>query len=330
MGDVAMAVPVLKELLAHYPSLEITLLSNKNFEAFFEGIDRLHFFAADLKGEHKGIAGLFRLFTQLKKLHSFTAIADLHNVLRSAILCSFFRLAAVHVKQIDKGRKEKKELVRKEQKIFRQLKTSHQRYADVFAALGFPITLQNRIDAKQKQNLSAGVQSFLLSCKEKKIIIAPFAKHAEKMYPLEKMKQVIMLLVQENFSIILLGAAGEERFLLDEWAAQMQHVFSAAGKFSLEEEMQIISASDLLISMDSANMHIAAFLGVPVISVWGATHPYAGFMGYGLDKSSAVQIDLSCRPCSVFGNKPCWRGDHACMQGIEENMIVNKAKKMLA
>jgi ADP-heptose:LPS heptosyltransferase len=80
----------------------------------------------------------------------------------------------------------------------------------------------------------------------------------------------------------------------------------------------------LMISMDSANMHLASLFGVPVISVWGATHPYTGFYGWAQPTGNAVQIDLYCRPCSVFGNKPCYRGDHACMEQLPPELILEK------
>ena len=78
------------------------------------------------------------------------------------------------------------------------------------------------------------------------------------------------------------------------------------------------------VSLDSANMHLASLFGVPVVSVWGATHPFAGFFGWAQPTDNAVQIDLYCRPCSVFGNKPCYRGDHACMQQLPEEKIIEK------
>jgi ADP-heptose:LPS heptosyltransferase len=82
--------------------------------------------------------------------------------------------------------------------------------------------------------------------------------------------------------------------------------------------------------MDSANMHLASLFGVPVVSVWGATHLFAGFMGYGQSADNAVQIDaLTCRPCSVFGNKPCFRGDHACMEWIKPEQISEKVNRIL-
>ena len=101
-------------------------------------------------------------------------------------------------------------------------------------------------------------------------------------------------------------------------------VINLAGKFSFKEELAIISNMDMMISMDSANMHLASLFAVPVISVWGATHPFAGFYGWAQDEKNIVQVALPCRPCSVFGNKPCYRGDHACMNLIDEKMIVNK------
>lgn len=82
--------------------------------------------------------------------------------------------------------------------------------------------------------------------------------------------------------------------------------------------------------MDSANMHLASLAAVPVVSVWGPTHPYAGFYGVGQNPLNAIQLNLACRPCSVFGNKSCWRGDHACMSGIVPTAIIEKIQHALS
>ena len=87
---------------------------------------------------------------------------------------------------------------------------------------------------------------------------------------------------------------------------------------------------ELVVSMDSANMHLASLFGVSVVSIWGATHPYAGFYGWNQSMENAVQIDLYCRPCSVFGNKPCYRGDHACMKHLAEEKILEKIDLVIA
>lgn len=78
----------------------------------------------------------------------------------------------------------------------------------------------------------------------------------------------------------------------------------------LREELILMSNLDVMVSMDSANMHLASLTGTPVVSVWGATHPYAGFLGCNQKEENAVQVSMPCRPCSIFGNKPCQRGDY--------------------
>ena len=90
------------------------------------------------------------------------------------------------------------------------------------------------------------------------------------------------------------------------------------------QELIIMSHLDVMLSMDSANMHLASLTATPVVSVWGATHPYAGFMGFRQKEENAVQIDLECRPCSIFGQKPCQRGDYACMNNIPPERITER------
>lgn len=92
----------------------------------------------------------------------------------------------------------------------------------------------------------------------------------------------------------------------------------------------MMSRMTLVVSMDSANMHLASMAGTPVVSVWGQTHPYAGFLGWRQSKENIIQLsDLSCRPCSIFGNKPCYRGDYACMQELSVERIWNRVEEIL-
>jgi ADP-heptose:LPS heptosyltransferase len=166
--------------------------------------------------------------------------------------------------------------------------------------------------------------------KEKiRIGIAPFAKHKEKMYPLEKMEKVVEVLINKGYKIFLFGGGPEEINVLANWEHVYPGVTNLAGVLSLEDELIVISQLDLMISMDSANMHLASLYSVPVVSIWGATHPYAGFYGFRQNPENIIQADLYCRPCSVFGNKKCFRGDWACMQMIDPQIIVEKTEKLL-
>lgn len=323
MGDVAMAVPVIKNALDQSPHLQITVVSNAFFEPLFSGVSRCHFHPAYLKEKHKGAAGMLRLFKELRKQYSFDAVADLHNVLRSTLLRLIYSITGTAIATVDKGRKEKKALTRKENKIVTPLTPMHERYAQVLRRLGVDVLLDSNQPIFAKQMLPAEALPFFSGAK-KIIGAAPFAQHLPKMYPLSKMKMLLAQLTAEGHSILLFGAPGAEAAMLQQWADEIPSVINTAGRFSFAEELAIISNLHLMISMDSANMHLASLYNVPVVSIWGATHPYAGFYGWGQQQKNIVDIQLDCRPCSVFGNKPCWRGDHACMENISTEIILRK------
>ena len=90
-----------------------------------------------------------------------------------------------------------------------------------------------------------------------------------------------------------------------------------------------MSHLDVMLSMDSSNMHMASLTATPVVSVWGATHPYGGFMGWKQPAENAIQADLDCRPCSIYGKRPCRRGDLACMNLIRPEIIIEKIEQII-
>jgi ADP-heptose:LPS heptosyltransferase len=323
MGDVAMTVPVIKAALEQNPGLTVTVVSNAFFAPLFAGLERCHFHPAYLKTTHKGAAGMYRLFKELKKI-KFDAVADLHHVLRSMLLRNFFKLTGSKIAVIDKGRQQKKALTRKENKILQPLASGFERYAAVLRQAGAAVNLFNKTAPYTKQQLP---HSFVYP--GKKIGIAPFAQHPEKMYPLQQMKVVAQQLAAQGHHILLFGAKGKEAATLALWESEIPGVSSMAGKYKFADELAIISNLDVMVSMDSANMHLASLYGIPVISIWGATHPFAGFYGWGQKEDYIVSVNLACRPCSVFGNKPCYRGDHACMQNISPIIIVEKTATLL-
>ena len=323
LGDVAMTVPVLRALLQQHPDCSVCVVSNQAYAPLFEGIDRLTFFGAELQGKHRGFLGLLRLYAQLRKAGPYRAVADLHHVLRSQVLGVLFSLAGLHVVRLQKGRKEKNDLTRRHHKQLAPLPTAFERMVQVFASLQLNVVLSQAVQLSTVPGTRSAQRVY-------KIGIAPFAKHAPKTYPILQMKALVELLHQRpEFSIRLFGAPGKEATILSGWQAEFSGVESMAGRFSLKEELAQLRQLDAIITMDSANMHLASLYDVPAISIWGATHPYAGFMGWGQLPGNAVQVELSCRPCSVFGNKPCFRGDHACMQRITPETIVERLYTVL-
>jgi ADP-heptose:LPS heptosyltransferase len=142
MGDVAMTVPVIYSLARQYPNIRITVLSRPFARTFFENLaPNIGFMEADIKQEYHGVKGLNALYRRLTA-KNFTAIADLHNVLRSDYLRMRFNLDRYKVAHINKHRTEKRKLISTSDKKLCQLPTVFQNYADVFAKLGYPIHIE--------------------------------------------------------------------------------------------------------------------------------------------------------------------------------------------
>lgn len=328
MGDVAMTAPVIRELSEQHPNLKITYVSRPFFAPFFDGIAGLEFFGADLNGAHKGPKGLFNLYRELNKKYKPDVVIDLHSVLRTHLLSTYFRVSGTKVFTLDKGRKEKKLLTRPENKKLNPLMPMTERYAEVFREAGLSLVLRHRIKPAPEA-LSEELIKIVGNKNKKWLGVAPFAQHSGKMFPEEKMLHTLKCLQDDDIQILLFGGGAKEIAALNKWEAELPNAISLAGKIRLGDELAAISQLDAMVSMDSANMHLASLKGIPVVSVWGATHPYVGFMGYGQSMDNAVQVDEHCRPCSVFGNKPCIRDKQYCMTRIEENDLVDKIREVL-
>lgn len=334
MGDVAMTVPVVYALAKEYPNLRVTMLSQPFARPLFENLaPNVSFMEADIKKEYKGITGLNALYRRLAA-KQFTAIADLHNVLRSSYLRMRFNLGQNKVAHIDKHRSQRKHLTAAKDKVMEPIPTSFDNYKEVFEKLGYPI---KSIDFKSVFPSKGPLRLLPAEIGEKKdfqqwIGIAPFAAHEGKAYPLDKMEDVISGILKRHPSarVFLFGGGRHETELLKGVASRHKYCTVVPGLLhGLREELILMSNLDVMVSMDSANMHLASLTGTPVVSVWGATHPYAGFMGWNQKKENAVQVSLQCRPCSIFGNKPCQRGDYACLNQIEPLTILQKIEKIL-
>ncbi|MDH6251643.1 ADP-heptose:LPS heptosyltransferase [Chryseobacterium sp. H1D6B] len=308
-GDVAMTAPVFREFLEQNPNVEIVMVSRKNFENLFSDIPNVIFKGIDFDG-YKGFFGLRRLSDELLKEFHPDFVADLHDVIRSKILTKIYSKKGFKVFRIKKGKEEKERLtdVWNLDKI--QLKKTVERYADVFRDMGFEVKLSNQLRPVSQKKSGIG--------------FAPFAQHKGKMLPLEKSYELAKILAQKH-KLYFFGGGKKETETLERWEKEIPNTESLSGKLSLKEELNRISELELMISMDSANMHLASLVGTRCVSIWGATHPYAGFLGFGQSENDVVQVnDLTCRPCSVFGDKECFRGDWACLEELTIQKIIDK------
>lgn len=330
-----MMVPVVYSLAVQYPDVRITVLSRAFARPFFADLaPNVNFMEADLQGEYHGVKGLNRLYRRLVA-KQFTHVADLHNVLRSEYLRFRFNMGRFRVEHINKHRKQRRHLVAHKRKVKEQLPTSFDNYFEVFSRLGFPIVQPSFVSVFPPEGGNLNMLPAIFGPKrswEQWIGIAPFAAHKGKVYPPEKMEQVIRLLTAQypKARIFLFGRGHEEDAFFPQWMEQMpQCVFVGRHLEAMHQELILMSHLDVMLSMDSANMHIASLTGIPVVSVWGATHPYAGFLGWKQRPENAIGLGMDCRPCSIYGQKPCKRGDYHCMYGIAPDMIVERINRVL-
>ena len=328
MGDVAMTVSVIRAFVEQNPSVKIIFVSRPFYKPFFDGIPNVNFFAVDVQKRHKGFSGLVKLYFDLKKLN-IDAVADLHNVLRSQIIRTFFALNGKRVAFTDKGRAEKRALTRAENKIFKPLKTIVERHVETFKKIGFSIDL-SKPKFPRTPDISPDVLKITGEKENQKWIgVAPFAQYQSKVYPRDLMQNVIDNLASDtNYKIFLFGGGSEEIEILNSFANGKENVINVAGKLELHQELILISNLDVMLSMDSGNAHIAAMLGIKVITLWGATHPFAGFAPFNQPAENCIVSDREkypLVPTSVYGNKKV-AGYEDAMRTISVEAVVGKIK----
>lgn len=335
LGDVAMTVPVIRSLAMAYPDMRITVLSRPFARAFFEDLaPNVSFMEADLKTEYRGFKGLNALFRRLAAKH-FTAVADFHDVLRSRWLRLRFCLGGCSVVHVNKHRKERRQLLSPSRERLSTLPSPTECYVEALSRLGFTVTPEfHSLFPPEGGNLNllpAAVgpkNSF-----EQWIGVAPFAAHRGKSYPPKRMWEAVKMILDHypHARIFLFGNGPHERNVFEQWTSESDRCLAVYKHTeSLHQELILMSHLDVMVSMDSANMHLASLAAVPVVSIWGATHPCAGYMGWGQSESNAIQEDMPCRPCSIYGNRPCQRGDYACIESIPPARIYNKVVEIMS
>src|SRR5688500_8637946 len=199
MGDVVLLVPVIRSFVAAYPDAEVTVVTRPKFASFFTDIERVIPFPADVDHTYNGVFGMRDLFKKLLKKSSYDVVLDMHDHIRTIILRNLFKIFFTRVIVFDKGRGEKKEISRKENKIVRPLPHTVERYRSAFEKAGYKFDIQSPPYFQLKESVKEETNEWLkksnLSKNEKWIGIAPFAMHRSKIWPLENYIDVITHLI---------------------------------------------------------------------------------------------------------------------------------------
>ena len=332
MGDVALLVPVIRSVVRAHPDVEITVVTRPRFAPFFYDIDRVKVFAADVDNTYNGIFGMRELFRALIRKASYDVVIDMHDHVRTKILRTFFKLFFTDVIVFQKGRNDKRAFARKKNKITNPLPHTVHRYGEAFARAGYPFDMITgpyfEINDTLKKVAAEWLTTRQLLKQELWIGLAPFAMHATKIWPLENYALLIESIMRKNAAKFFLFGGGEKEI---KYFESLQKKFPeacviTAGQLKIRQEIALMKHLDVMVCVDSSNMHLAALAGVPVFSIWGGTHPDVGFSPFGND-NTILQIDreeLPCRPCSVYGRETCYVGGFPCLTRITPELIAEK------
>lgn len=328
MGDVALLLPAVSSVAS--AGQRVIVVTRKQFTPFFKNIDGVESYGADFNGRHNGLAGLLRLFRELRERYQIGLVADLHDVLRTRIVGAMFRLSGNRVIRFRKGRSEKREFIKKRTVVADAPLHTVERYLETFrraglamGAIKLPLFRFSNDEMESVAELLEGGES------RRRIAIAPYARHDTKIWGKEKMAALIRLIDAYCDARFFLFGGPDEIDQLSEIAGGQPNRVVVAGTLDTRSELALISRMDIMISMDSSNLHLAVMAGVNTVSVWGGTHPGTGFGPWGNGNHITIGIDpeeLECRPCTIFGSGGCRRSDEKfkCLNDISPEMVFKR------
>lgn len=318
IGNVAMTVPVVASASRLHPNDRFIIASKKELSAMFVSMPNVEFYEVD---NHLDWHGVYALWKNLK--HRVDAVIDLQSVLRTRVLGSLMRLSGKRVARVRYGR-IRKHLITVWGIGHKQLPSEFDRYRDTFRRAGVE-TDTSFTAIPVNKNAAKEIQQTYGPKEGRWIGLAPFAKSKSNMLPYRVTKDIIEQLSSDpNTHIFLFGAGTIECEMLRQWSTVFPRTTSVAGKLDLAHELELMRLLDLMICMDSANQHLSSLVGLRAISVWCATHPMIGFMGWKQDPKDIIQRnDLACRPCACHGTNHCRYGNYAC-RDIEAETIIKR------
>lgn len=319
MGDVLMSLFAVSALRKTYPDLKLTIATKPRFARFYAGIPDVEVLTLDSEGSLKS---LLRLAGQAAA-SGVTAVADIHNSLRSGIVRFCLSFRGVRCAVFRKNRRRRASIKGKGLNIT-PFRHNVLKFCDVFARLGYPVP----DPVQERRHLQ--VPEVFGGKSGRWIGYAPFASKRMKIYPENLSRQLIAMMSDSFDRVFIFSGPGKELDFVKEMESVHGNVTGVFGRTDIWGELALMSNLDAVVTMDSSSMHLASLAGVPLVSVWGATHPAAGFMGYGYDiGKNCIQLDLPCRPCSIYGEGKCRYGDYRCLSGISPESIMKKVGELI-
>ncbi len=323
LGDIALMLPMLRELRRGYPGGEIHLATKSQYSGLFEGnldIDFMHSLPDNT------LASSLKLFRDLVKI-DFDMVIDAHGVLRSVLISTF--LSAGKKVRIDKEQLKKTLLIKGSVNYYKDIHTQAERYLDLAARSGVALSGERRlIDIPRAADIRAGALLAEAGIEDIPLVaFAPGARWPAKQWPGEYFSDLVSALAARGFGCVMTGSAGEKD-LCETIKGRSARTLNAAGMLSVMESAALLGKCRLLVTNDSAPLHLAESAGTPVVAFFGPTVREFGFFP-GLPESRVLERDLACRPCSRNGSKECRFGTRECLVSITPETALEAVLEIL-
>lgn len=330
MGDVAMLIPIVYATARANPQHEFVLMTQPLLTSLLVNPPaNLEAMSMETKGRDRSVAALLQYIKMLKS-GGYDAFIDLHDVLRTKAIRLSMMCRGIPTYTLQKPRKARARLIRRSRgKRLEPVPTMLSLYTDTLRSAG--LSVPSEIPPLEVPELSERLLSQLgLDPTKQWVGVAPFASTESKVYDLELMQEVVYQIASDTqCQVILFGGRGHEAEELRSWSSRHPKVWTFAGELDLMEDITLMKRLVCMVSMDSANAHLAALVGCPVVSVWCATHPYAGFVAHRQSEADCLTGDLTslpCRPCTIFGKvKHCQYATMPCRQAVRPSEILERA-----
>jgi heptosyltransferase-2 len=329
IGDVILTLPIVKVLKENYQNCKIDFLCIPQTSNLLENNPNIiDVIVYDKKGTDKGVRNLFKIIKTVRR-GNYDLILTPHRSFRSAIV-SFFSNCKKTV-SFDKSSvsflyTNRVEYIERSHEIIRNLKLLEQ--------LGINETEIIKPDLYPNEKDKCVVDDFFkkfgITKEDKFITIAPGSAWFTKRFPKEKFIRLLDYLDENEMKILLIGGKDDyelcERILN---SSVNKNVCNLSGELSLLQSAELIKRARLLITNDSAALHIANSVDTNVIAIFGATVPAFGFYPYGRNDVVFEINGLYCRPCAIHGGNKCSIKTFDCMIRIDEEEIYKTVLKML-